>query len=118
MRPDAGASRPATHFNNVVFPVPLSPITAIVAPAGVGVSQAALNFDIPVMTAVAVACLPVFVNGYRIARWEGGLFLAYYIAYAGYLALRGRALARDEAIPFGPYLAAALWIVWLYGPSI
>lgn len=40
------------------------------------------------------------------------------LAYAGYLALRGRALARDEAIPFGPYLAAALWIVWLYGPAI
>jgi len=62
-------------------------LTAIVAPAGIGVPQAALNFDIPVMTAVAVACLPVFFNGYRIARWEGGLFLAYYIAYAGYLAL-------------------------------
>ena len=71
-------------------------ITAIVAPAGVGVSQAALNFDIPIMTAVAVACLPVFFNGYRIARWEGGLFLAYYIAYAGYLVLGA---AGHEALP-------------------
>ncbi len=34
MRPDAGASRPATHFSKVVFPVPLSPITAIVVPVG------------------------------------------------------------------------------------
>ena len=71
-------------------------ITAIVAPAGVGVAQAALRFDIPVMTAVAVACLPVFFNGYRIARWEGGLFLAYYIAYAAYLALGA---AGHEALP-------------------
>ena len=71
-------------------------ITAIIAPAGVGVSQAALRFDIPVMTAVAVACLPVFFNGYRIARWEGGLFLAYYIAYAGYLALGA---AEHPALP-------------------
>ncbi len=71
-------------------------ITAIVAPAGVGVSQAALRFDIPVMTAVAVACLPVFFNGYRIARWEGGLFLAYYLAYVGYLVLGA---AGHEALP-------------------
>ncbi len=44
-------------------------VSAFAAPAGVSVSQAALAFDIPVMTAVAVACLPVFFTGYRIARW-------------------------------------------------
>jgi cation:H+ antiporter len=51
-------------------------VTGIVAPAGVTVPAAALRFDIPVMIAVAVACLPVFFSGGRIARWEGGLFLA------------------------------------------
>ena len=39
------------------------------------------RLDIPVMIAVAVACLPIFFTGHLIARWEGALFLAYYCAY-------------------------------------
>ena len=35
---------------------------------GIEVSQAALRFDIPVMVAVAAACLPVFFIGYRMIR--------------------------------------------------
>lgn len=62
-------------------------LTGIVAPAGVNVASAALNFDIPVMIAVAVACLPIFFTGRLIARWEGWLFLGYYIAYTLYLIL-------------------------------
>jgi len=46
-----------------------------------------LNFDIWVMLAVAIACLPVFVTGREIARWEGGVFLFYYAAYVAYLIL-------------------------------
>ena len=53
--------------------------TALVAPQGVHVAEAALKFDIPVMTAVAIACLPVFFRKHLISRWEGGLFLFYYI---------------------------------------
>ncbi len=59
--------------------------TALVARDGVPVSASALRFDLPVMTAVAVACLPIFFTGHRIARWEGALFLGYYIAYTSYL---------------------------------
>ncbi len=62
-------------------------LTAVVAPEGVNVPAAALRFDIPFMIAVAIACLPIFFTGYRIARWEGALFLAYYIAYTLYLIL-------------------------------
>ena len=62
-------------------------LTAIAAPAGIPVPAAALNFDLPVMVAVAAACLPIFFYGYRIARWEGALFLAYYIAYVAFLTL-------------------------------
>ncbi|MBP8925454.1 MAG: calcium/sodium antiporter [Pseudomonadales bacterium] len=61
--------------------------TALVAPEGIQVAEAALKFDIPVMTAVAIACLPVFFRKHLIARWEGGVFLAYYIAYTIYLVL-------------------------------
>jgi cation:H+ antiporter len=56
-------------------------ISSLVSAGGVAVSEAAYQFDIPVMVAVAVACLPIFFTGHVIARWEGGLFLAYYVAY-------------------------------------
>jgi cation:H+ antiporter len=59
--------------------------TALVAEGGVPVGASALRFDLPVMTAVAIACLPIFFNGHRIARWEGALFLGYYIAYTAWL---------------------------------
>ena len=62
-------------------------LAAIVSPDGINISNAALRFDIPVMIAVAIACLPIFFTGYVIARWEGLVFLAYYVAYATYLIL-------------------------------
>lgn len=60
-------------------------LSAAISPEGVTVPSAALWFDLPVMMAVSVACLPIFVSGHRIARWEGGLFLAYYVAYTAHL---------------------------------
>lgn len=62
-------------------------LASLVSPAAISVSPNALAFDFPVMIAVAVACLPVFFVGYRINRWEGLLFLAYYVAYTSYLVL-------------------------------
>ena len=61
--------------------------TALIASDGVPVTPSAIRFDLPVMTAVAVACLPIFFTGHRIARWEGALFVGYYIAYTAYLLL-------------------------------
>jgi cation:H+ antiporter len=55
--------------------------------AGLVVAPSVLAFDIWVMLAVALACLPVFMTGREIARWEGGVFVAYYVAYAVYLIL-------------------------------
>ena len=62
-------------------------VAGIVAPNGVGVSQTAIEFDIPVAIAVAFVCLPIFYSGNRIDRWEGFLFVAYYLIYTGYLIL-------------------------------
>lgn len=59
--------------------------SAVVAPEGVAVAPSALSFDIPVMAAVAFACLPIFFTGGRISRWEGALFLGYYAAYLAVL---------------------------------
>ena len=55
--------------------------------AGLTVPASVLAFDVWVMLAVALACLPVFLSGREIARWEGGVFIAYYGAYVGYLIL-------------------------------
>jgi cation:H+ antiporter len=62
-------------------------LSAAVAPTSLAVSPALLAFDLPVMVAVAVACLPIFFTGNLIARWEGGVFFAYYLAYTAYLVL-------------------------------
>jgi cation:H+ antiporter len=63
---------------------------------GLTVSASALRFDIPVMIAVAVICLPVFITGQLIARWEGLLFLSYYVAYTAYLIMDS---ANYETLP-------------------
>jgi cation:H+ antiporter len=62
-------------------------LTGFMAPAGIAIAAQAVQFDLPVMTAVAIACLPIFFTGYTIERWEGALFLAYYVAYTAYLIL-------------------------------
>jgi cation:H+ antiporter len=72
-------------------------LTALVSPAAIPVSDSALAFDIPVMLAVMVACLPIFFTGYMIARWEGLLFLGYYAAYTLYLILNA---THHAALPF------------------
>jgi cation:H+ antiporter len=71
-------------------------LSSVVATDGIRVAPAALRFDIPVMITVSVACLPIFFTGYRIARWEGFLFLAYYAAYTLYLILDA---AQHDALP-------------------
>ncbi|CAN5605739.1 calcium/sodium antiporter [soil metagenome] len=70
--------------------------TAAIAPAGIPVAPGVLAFDFPVMTAVAVACLPIFFTGHCIHRWEGALFLGYYVAYTAYLLLDS---AGHDALP-------------------
>lgn len=61
--------------------------SSMIADGGIVVSEAARNFDLWVMLAVAFACLPIVVTGREIARWEGGVFLGYYVAYTVYLVL-------------------------------
>jgi leader peptidase (prepilin peptidase)/N-methyltransferase len=35
---------------------------------------------------------------------------------AGLAAIAGRSMRATTAVPFGPFLAAAFWVLWLYGP--
>jgi cation:H+ antiporter len=79
-------------------------LSALVAgETGLAVPASVLNFDIWVMCAVALACLPVFLTGREIARWEGGVFLLYYGAYVTYLAL-----AAQQHAALAPFSSAML----------
>jgi cation:H+ antiporter len=87
---------------NILGCVGLSGIAA--GGTGLVVPEAVLNFDIWVMLAVSLACIPVFVTGREIARWEGGVFLLYYVAYVAYLILAAQqhaALGTFSAVMMG-----------------
>jgi cation:H+ antiporter len=43
-----------------------------------------------------VACLPIFITGHLIARWEGWLFFGYYVAYTAFLILASQ---QHDALP-------------------
>ncbi len=70
--------------------------TGLVSATGIPVPEAARNFDLWVMLAVAFACLPILITGREIARWEGGVFLGYYAAYTAWLVLSAQ---QHSALP-------------------
>lgn len=64
---------------------------------GLKVDPSLAGFDIPVMCAVAAACLPIFWSGHAITRREGAVFFVYYLIYTAYIVLTAQqhaALAR------------------------
>ena len=61
--------------------------SGLVASAGIPVAPAAVQIDLPIMVAVAILCLPIFLSKYTISRWDGTLFVAYYVLYTLYLIL-------------------------------
>lgn len=73
---------------------------------GLTVAPSLLNFDIWVMLAVALACFPVFLTGREIARWEGAVFLGYYVAYVVFLIL-----AAQQHAALGAFSASMLAFV-------
>lgn len=64
--------------------------------AGLTLAPSVLTFDIWVMLAALLACLPVFLSGREITRWEGGVFLAYYLAYVAYVIMASK---QHDALP-------------------
>jgi cation:H+ antiporter len=71
-------------------------VSTLLTDGGLPVATAVLGFDVPVMVAVAIACLPIFLTGYAIGRLEALVFLGYYAAYTAYLVL---ASAQHDALP-------------------
>lgn len=83
--------------SNIFNIVTVLGISSIVSPSGIAVAQAALDFDMLFMIAIAIAALPVFFHGYRIGRMSGFFFLAFYVAYVVYLILDAQAHAAFPA---------------------
>lgn len=75
---------------------------AIVAPGGIEVPARMLQFGLPVMAVVCFSCLPIFFAGRAIRRWEGVMFLLYFVLYVSYLVLEefrdGRILTLKNAV--------------------
>jgi cation:H+ antiporter len=71
-------------------------ITSLIAPQGIAVPSSVMAFDLPIMLAISIACLPIFYTGNLVARWEGLLFLAYYAAYVLYVVFNS---AGHDALP-------------------
>jgi cation:H+ antiporter len=81
-------------------------IAALATPGGLVVSPGVLAFDAWVMLAVALVCLPVFVSGMGVARWEGAVFLLGYVAYT---------LTLVRLATTGAVAPSATTLVWALG---
>lgn len=64
--------------------------SAALSGKGVPVAPGAMTFDIPVMIAVSLVCVPMLYTARTIARWEGAILAAIYAAYTAYLVLQAR----------------------------
>ena len=81
-------------------------LSAVVSPSGVVVSPSLLAFDVPVMVAVTVLCLPIFFNGMTVFRWEGVLLLTYFLIYMAYILFRA---SRHDALD--GFTAVVAWVI-------
>ncbi len=60
-------------------------VTCVVPGGGLQLDMQLVHVDLPIMVIVTLACVPVFISGREVSRVEGGLFVATYTAYFGYL---------------------------------
>lgn len=58
-------------------------LTALLIP--LEVTQELIRIDLPVMVAVSLLCIPVFITGRKVSRTEGVVFMLTYLAYLGAL---------------------------------
>lgn len=82
--------------SNLINTMGVLGFAGVIAPEGIGITSAALRFDIPVMIVATFACLPIFFTDGKISRWEGGLLLGYYVVYTVYLLM---AASHHKALP-------------------
>jgi cation:H+ antiporter len=81
-------------------------LTGLITPGGVPVGAEVVAQDLPVMVLVALACLPVFLIGHAIERWEGMVLLAFYGLYTA--ALVCEAQGREQGLA---RVTTAAWVL-------
>jgi cation:H+ antiporter len=59
--------------------------SSFISPHGITISNIAMQFDILIMIAISIVCLPFFITGYKIVRWEGFYFIISYMLYIMFL---------------------------------
>lgn len=62
-------------------------VSGLFIDGAIPVQSVLLQFDIPVLIAASLLCIPIFYTGFRIERWEGGILLFFYLSYLFYLYL-------------------------------
>lgn len=77
------------------------------------VAPSVLAADLPLMVAVALACLPVFRAGYKVTRWEGAVLAGSYLLYIVWTVLR--ATASPALGPFNAIMFGAVFPVLIVG---
>ncbi len=104
-----------SNLFNILFVLGLS---GIVSPNGLPVHPEVLRFDLWVMLGVSVLMLPVFFSGYRVARWEGGVFVLFYGLYIGYLVLSASEFSGLPRFRFGVLLFVIPMVVLMSGTAV
>lgn len=75
-------------------------LAALVSEDGLALPSSLVAFDLPLMVAVATACLPIVAGDHRISRPIGLLFLGVYGAYVAYLVMAAKSHAVLEPLSF------------------
>jgi len=88
------------------FPDQAASMRLVAGTGGITVAPSILAFDAWVMLAAVIACLPIFLTGREIARWEGAVFLAYCVFYVAYLIL-----AAEQHAALATFTFAMIWFV-------
>ncbi|MEM9891469.1 MAG: calcium/sodium antiporter [Actinomycetota bacterium] len=92
-------------------------LSTAIAPGGIAVDRDAVQLDLPIMVAAAVACLPMVFWDRKFDRWEGIVFVTYYIAYLAFLTLdaTGSPLSRAFAIAMAGFVGPLLLLTVIVG---
>lgn len=79
--------------------------SASISPKPIAIASNVLAFDYPVLIAITLLCIPMFLTGQIVDRWEGGLFVAFYCTYTGYLMMTAQ--GSDGSL----IRSVALWVL-------
>ncbi len=60
-------------------------VTCLVPADGLELPSALVRIDIPIMVAVTLACIPIFISGRRVHRSEGAAMVCAYVAFLVFL---------------------------------